>query len=59
LLVTPPQINVPLLQYCNVYINEAATSHDAISDAVQRVAMQSSNAPHNAQHSVIGKPIAK
>jgi hypothetical protein len=48
-----------LLQYCNVYINEAATSQDAISDAVQRVAMQSSSAPHNAQHSVIGKPIAK
>jgi len=48
-----------LLQYCNVYINEAATSQDAISDAVQRVAMQSSSATHNAQHSVIGKPIAK
>jgi hypothetical protein len=48
-----------LLQYCNVYINEAATSQEAISDAVQRVAMQSSTAPHNAQHTVIGQPLAK
>jgi len=48
-----------LLQYCNVYINEAATSQEAISDAVQRVAMQSSTAPHNAQHTVVGQPLAK
>ena len=48
-----------LLQYCNVFINEAATSQEAISDAVQRVAMQSSTAPHNAQHTVVGQPLAK
>lgn len=48
-----------LLQYCNVYINEAATTQDAVADAVKRVAMQSATAPHNTQHTVIGQPIAR